>query len=132
MQPVDRRELAAIFTGGFAGAIARALLVDALPPHPGRWPWATFLANVAGATLLGYVATRLEGRHSPPVYWRPLLATGFCGALTTFSTLQLELLQMLDRHDYALALGYTLGSVAAGLAGVALASSRARRAEEPA
>jgi hypothetical protein len=43
---VDRRELAAIFAGGVIGALARLGLVEALPSTPGRWPWATIVANV--------------------------------------------------------------------------------------
>ena len=60
---------------------------------PRVWPWVTFAVNVAGAFLLGYFATRLQERLPLSAYRRPLLGTGFCGALTTFSTMQLELLQ---------------------------------------
>jgi CrcB protein len=120
---VDRSELAAVFVGGFAGAVVRAALADGLPHDSGRWPWATFAANVAGALLLGWVATRLP----PPDRRRALWGTGFCGALTTFSTMQLELLQMLDDERYALAAGYALASVAAGLLAVAVATSVVRR-----
>jgi CrcB protein len=115
---LDRSELAAIFAGGFAGAIARALLVEELPVDAGGWPWATFLANVAGAALLGWVVARLP----PASYRRSLLGTGFCGALTTFSTMQLELLELLDGEHHALAAGYALGSVAAGLLAFAAAT----------
>jgi CrcB protein len=52
---------------------------------------------------------------------------GLCGALTTFSTLQLELLEMLDRHAYGLAAGYVSAGVVAGLAAVALGGRLARR-----
>ena len=100
---VDRRELAAIFAGGFVGALARLGLVEALPPAPGEWPWATFVVNVVGAFALGYFTTRLQERLPLSAYRRPLLGTGFCGALTTFSTMQLELLQMLDDGRVALA-----------------------------
>jgi CrcB protein len=61
---VDRRELAAIFVGGFIGALVRLGLVEALAPAPGEWPWATFLANVAGALALGYF-TRASWRPTP-------------------------------------------------------------------
>jgi CrcB protein len=84
---LDARELAAIFAGGFLGAIARAELVEALPHDPGEWPWATFLVNVAGAFMLGYFVTRLQERLPLSAYRRPFLGTGLCGALTTFSTM---------------------------------------------
>jgi fluoride exporter len=125
----DRRELAAIFIGGCAGALARALLGEALPHEPGEWPWATFAANVGGAFLLGWLITRLQERLPPSAYRRPLLGTGLCGALTTFSTLQLELLDMLDADRAALAAAYAGASVAAGCLAVALATNLVRRGQ---
>jgi CrcB protein len=122
------RELAAVFAGGFAGALARVALLEAWPVGAGEWPWATFVANIAGALALGWVATR-----EPPASQRHrLLGTGFCGALTTFSTMQLELLQMLDRSDVALAAAYACVSIAAGLAAVAVTTQLARRQRRPA
>ena len=115
--------LAAIFVGGFAGAVARAALAEALPADPGTWPWGTFVANMVGAFLLGYVATRLEATSS----WRALLGPGLCGALTTFSTMQVELLDMFDDGRIWLALVYAVVSVAAGFAAVAVATGLARR-----
>jgi len=125
---VDRRELAAIFLGGFLGAIARLGLVEALPPRAGAWPWATFAANIAGAFALGYFTTRLQERLPLSAYRRPFLGTGVCGALTTFSTMQLELLDMLDDGAGALAAGYAAASLAAGLLAVAAATNLVRHA----
>jgi fluoride exporter len=119
----DRRELAAIFAGGFAGAIARAALADALTPGPREWPWATFTVNVAGAFLLGYAVTRLQERLPLSAYRRPFLGTGVCGALTTFSTLQLELLRM----PAGLAVAYAAASIAAGFAAVGAGTNLVRR-----
>jgi CrcB protein len=124
----DGRELAAIFAGGFAGAIARAELAEALPSTGADWPWATFSVNVAGAFLLGYFTTRLQERLPPSSYRRPLLGTGLCGALTTFSTMQLELLGMLDGDRVGLAAAYAMVSVAAGFLAVAAATNMVRRA----
>lgn len=123
----DRRELAAIFVGGAAGALLRVGLVEALGGGAPAWPWATFLANVAGAFALGYFATRLQERLPLSTYRRPLLGTGFCGALTTFSTMQVELLKMLDADRYGLAAAYGIGSVLAGFAGVYAATALVRR-----
>jgi fluoride exporter len=124
---VDSRELAAIFAGGFLGAIARAEVVEALPYHSGRWPWATFTVNIVGALLLGYVVTRLQERLPVSAYRRPLLGTGFCGALTTFSAMQLELLRMLDGGHVGMAFAYALSSVAAGFLAVIVATNVVRR-----
>jgi fluoride exporter len=123
---VDARELAAVFCGGFLGALARAELAEALPARPGSWPWATFAVNVAGAFVLGWAATRLQERLPLSAYRRPLIGTGFCGALTTFSTMQVELLGMLDRRAVAMALGYAAASVAAGTLAVAAATNLVR------
>jgi CrcB protein len=125
---VDRRELAAIFVGGVIGAVARAGLVELLPYHPSQWPWPTFIANLAGAFLLGYFTTRLQERLPLSAYRRPFLGTGVCGALTTFSTMQLELLRMLDGEHVVLAIAYGGVSVLAGFLAVALATNLVRRA----
>ncbi len=113
LMPVDRRQLGAIAVGGFCGALVRAEVVTAIGSKPGAWPWATLLVNVAGAAFLGYVVAGLPR-------WRPLLGIGFCGALTTFSTMQLELLAMLDRDRIALAVGYAAVSITVGLVAVSL------------
>jgi fluoride exporter len=124
----DHRELAAIFAGGCAGTLARAELVEALPDHPGRWPWATFMVNVVGTLLLGYFVTRLQERLPVCAYRRPLLGTGLCGGLTTFSAMQFELLRMLDANRIALAIAYAAASIAAAFIGVAIATNAVRRA----
>jgi fluoride exporter len=124
----DRLELAAVFAGGFAGAVARGALGEVLASGGPAWPWATFTVNVAAALALGYFTTRLQERLPLSAYRRPLLGTGLCGALTTFSTMQLELLRMLDHGRAALALGYAAASIAAGFLAVALAGNLVRRA----
>src|SRR5579863_9563146 len=123
----DGREIAAIFAGGFAGAIARAELADAITHDPGRWPWATFIVNIAGAFMLGYFATRLQERLPLSSYRRPLLGTGFCGAYTTFSTMAVEIVKIADHGDYGLAVAYALASVAAGFAAIWAATALVRR-----
>jgi fluoride exporter len=125
---VDGREIAAIFAGGALGALARAALGRALAVEPGAWPWATFLVNVAGAALLGWAVTRLQERLPLSAYRRPFLGTGVCGALTTFSTLQVELLGMLDAGRVGLAAAYAAASLAAGFAALHLATGLVRRA----
>jgi CrcB protein len=117
-----RLELIAVFAGGCAGALARVELAQALPHGAGSWPWATQLANIAGAFVLGLVVAGGPQRPTEPGWLAALLGPGFCGALTTFSTLQLELLDLLDDGHAALACGYCVASIGGGLAAVALAT----------
>jgi CrcB protein len=122
----DPRELLAIALGGAVGALLRAGLSEAFAGGAPSWPWVTFSVNLAGAFALGWFITRLQERLPLSTYRRPLLGTGFCGALTTFSTGQVELLRMLDAHSYGLASGYLLASVACGFAAVHLATGLVR------
>ena len=112
----DVRELTAIFAGGMLGAVARVALAEAFPHARDAWPWTTFAVNLAGALLLGWAVTRLPAAS----YRRPFVGIGVCGALTTFSTMQLELLRMLDVDSAALALAYAAASLVGGLAAVRL------------
>ncbi len=126
---MDVRTLAAIFVGGAAGALARVGLGLEFPAPAGSWPWATFAINISGSFLLGYVATRFQ---SPPVgstYHRPLLGTGLCGTYTTFATMQVEILRMLDHGRAGLAAAYASASIIAGLVAVILATGIVRRAQ---
>jgi CrcB protein len=123
----DVRELAAIFVGGAVGALLRVGLVKTGAAGAPGWPWITFAVNVSGAFALGYFVTRLQERLPLSAYRRPLLGTGFCGALTTFSTVQVELLEMFDAHRYGLAAVYLGASVVTGYAAIHLGTSLARR-----
>jgi fluoride exporter len=123
----DWRELAAIFAGGSLGAVLRVALVQTGAGRSPGWPWITFGVNIGGTFLLGYLVTRLQERLPLSAYRRPLLGTGFCGALTTFSTMQVELLVMLDVHRYGQAVAYAAASVLLGYACLHLGTSLARR-----
>jgi fluoride exporter len=124
----DGRELVAVFAGGAIGTLARAGLATLAVPDPAHWPWPTFVVNIVGAFLLGYFSTRLLERLPLSSYRRPLLGTGFCGGLTTFSTMQVETVRMLEQHYYGLAIGYTVASLVAGFAAVHVATGLVRRA----
>lgn len=127
--------LAAVFVGGAAGTLLRAGLAEAVAHEdPAAWPWATFAVNLVGAFLLGWWATRLVRPGADPRL-RPLLATGLCGGLTTFSTLQVELVRMARADAWGVAAGYVAASVVLGLlavvAGRRAAAARAASSERP-
>jgi fluoride exporter len=122
------RVLLAVAVGGALGAWARLGLAEMLPTEPGRWPWGTFVANIAGCLLLGYAGTRLMERLPPSTYRRPFVGTGVCGGLTTFSAFQLEVFQLGRDGHAALAGVYLIVSIAVGMAALALASGLVRRA----
>jgi fluoride exporter len=123
----DYRELAAVFAGGALGSLTRAALSTLAVPDPAKWPWPTFTVNILGAFLVGYFTTRLLERLPLSSYRRPLLGTGLCGGLTTFSTMQVETLKMIEHHCYGLAAGYTCASIVLGLLAVYLATALVRR-----
>jgi fluoride exporter len=130
LQPRTRvrvRLLLAIFVGGAVGALLRAGLEEAFPASGHDWPWATFLVNVLGAALLAYFATRLQERLPPSTYPRPFLGTGVCGALTTFSTLQIEVIELCRNGHAILGVGYLVASVILGLVVVQVATALVRR-----
>lgn len=116
--------------GGGAGANARYWLGRVISEWQQRrlgaveFPWATFLINVSGSVILGFVAAAFL--HQPdPLHpdvarrnWYLLLGAGFCGGFTTFSTFSYETLKLMqDGKPWAAAL-YVVGSVVAGLVGV--------------
>jgi CrcB protein len=83
--------------------------------------------NIVGAFLLGYFTTRLLERLPVSSYRRPLLGTGFCGGLTTFSTMQVETVRMIEHHHFGLAVGYVVASIVAGLVAVYAGTALVRR-----
>lgn len=122
------RRLAAIYVGGVLGALARVGLAEAAPHGADQWPWATFAVNMAGALLLGYFVARLHD-HPEDSLAHPFLTTGICGTLTTFSTLQLELFEMVDGGHLGLAAAYVGATLVAGYAFVRIGIALERRPE---
>jgi CrcB protein len=121
--------LGLLAAGGAAGAVARHLLSGWLA-RPGReWiPWGTLAVNLSGCLLLGVVLATLDRRLPDDRAWRLLLAVGFLGAFTTFSTFAWELHGMLGEGAAGRALAYAGGSLLLGLAAVAAGLAIARGA----
>jgi fluoride exporter len=103
--------------GAAVGAPARYLADRAVQRRFGsRFPWGTFAVNVVGCFVLGLVA----GSRMVPAGIVTLVGTGFCGALTTYSTFSWESLRLAEDGPGWRALAYTLGSTAVGLGAAAL------------
>lgn len=127
-----RPALLAVAAGGLLGAPARYGLGRLLPTPMNGWPIGTFLANLVGAFVLGLLIEALA-RRGPDTgrrqQLRLFIGTGFCGALTTYSTLAAETALLARRGDVTLTVAYPLVSLLLGLlaaaAGIALAASQA-------
>lgn len=108
-----------VVAGAAVGAPARYLADRALQSSHGTgFPWGTFTVNVVASFLLGVTTAHAT---SPEV--TALVATGFCGALSTWSTLGLEMVRLAEGRAWSQAVFDAVASVLAGLgaAGLGLA-----------
>ena len=109
-----------VVAGGAVGAPLRYLLdLFVQSRHASVFPWGTFTVNVVGSIVLGLVAGAASAADGPG-WVVTLVGTGVCGAFTTYSTFGFETVRLVQEGYSRAALGNTVGSVAAGLAGVAL------------
>jgi CrcB protein len=122
-------DLIAIAAGGGIGSVARYLLAVTFPAGPG-FPWAIFVINVSGCFLLGLLMVYLLEVWPPRRFLRPLLAVGLIGGYTTFSTYAGGVMTLLTGRAPALAAGYALSSILAGLIAVWCGGKAARAASE--
>jgi fluoride exporter len=96
-----------VVLGAMVGAPLRYLVDRAVQArHDSLFPWGTFAVNVAGSFLLGVV---VFARSRPELV--ALVGTGFCGALTTYSTFGYETLRLMEERAF----GYAVSNVAASL-----------------
>lgn len=103
--------------GGALGSIARYLVSLALTsPDPYAFPIATFLVNLLGSLVIGFVTGLLADGDHPRMmqFW----SKGFCGGFTTFSTFSLETFGLFENGRYAMAGANVVVSLACCLVGV--------------
>ncbi len=107
--------------GGFLGANARFWLGGWIQARWGSvFPWSTFVINVTGSFILGLFVTLLAERFALPraPVLRLIVAVGFVGAYTTFSTFEFETLTLVTAGSWLRAFGNAFGSLLAGFAAV--------------
>jgi CrcB protein len=107
-----------VLVGGAFGAPLRYLTDRAVQArHDAVFPWGTFTVNVVGSLILGALTGAvLSGAAGPGV--QLLLGTGFCGALTTYSTLSYETLRLAETGALFFAAANVIASIVAGLGAV--------------
>ena len=109
------KEILYVGAGSAIGGISRYLAgksITAIFNYP--FPLGTFLINVLGSVVIGYVfGAATKGTTHPG--WFLFLTTGFCGGFTTFSAFSMENINMLRNGQYGLAITYIVGSVIIGL-----------------
>jgi CrcB protein len=108
-----------VLIGGALGAPVR-YVVDLMVQsrHDSVLPWGTFVVNAAGSLVLGATAGGVAAAGGP--HWLlTLVGTGFCGALTTFSTFSFETVRLAEEGALAAAAVNVAGSVVVGAAACA-------------
>lgn len=116
-----------VVIGAMIGAPARYLTDRYVQArHDTVFPWGTFTVNIVGSFILGFL-TAAASHHGLPKPVVALAGTGFCGALTTYSTFSYETVRLLEdrNHFYALAniIASIIASLGAAVCGAALATA---------
>ena len=117
-----------IALGGGLGSMVRFWVGSTVGGRLGvRFPYGTMVVNLTACVILGFSLTWLGERAEISPAWRYLVAVGFIGAYSTFSTYEWETLATMRSGAFALALLYAVGSMVLGLAatwcGAALAEA---------
>ncbi len=120
--------VAAVAVGGAVGAPARYGVTQLIHVAPGSLPWATFLINVSGSLALGAVLALVIERLPTSHHVRALVATGFLGAYTTYSTFAVDTDVLAKDGHVAIAALYVVASIVVGLAAAWLGLNATRRA----
>ncbi|MFM7022090.1 MAG: fluoride efflux transporter CrcB [Flavobacteriales bacterium] len=111
------RILLLIGAGGFIGSILR-YLVSSYFSKFSSFPLGTLMVNIIGCLVVGLLFGLSERHNWFSGQWQLFLLTGFCGGFTTFSAFAYENIKLLQEGNYLAFAGYTLASVALGLAAV--------------
>jgi CrcB protein len=109
-----------VLLGGAIGAPMRYLTdLFVQSRHDTVFPWGTLTVNVTGSLLLGGLASAVSNAGAP-AWLLTLVGTGFCGALTTFSTFGFETVRLVEDGSWVEALLNVTASTVMGLSAVAV------------
>jgi len=127
VDPVIRAPLAISF-GAVPGALSRYYLTLLFARWLGtNFPYGTLIINLSGALLMGFFITLTLERAITAPDLRLLIAVGFLGSYTTFSTYALDTSMLLRTGSQEYALLYWAGSAILGVLGLELGSALARK-----
>jgi CrcB protein len=96
--------------GGFAGSVSRYGLSIAAQRMSFEWPAGTFMSNVLGCLIIGFVTAVFARGETFSPETRLVLATGFCGGFTTMSSMVYETAAMIRASEYLHAFAYAAGT----------------------
>jgi CrcB protein len=124
----DIRAPIAVILGAIPGALSRYYLTLLFARWLGvAFPYGTFFINVTGAMIMGFFVTLTVERTLASPDLRLLVAVGFLGAYTTFSSYVLDTSALIQGGNKSLALFYWLGSAVIGFIALEVGSWFARR-----
>ncbi len=106
--------LFAVFMGGGAGSVARVIVSEGITRlSSSDFPLGTLLANLIATALLALVIIYSGDRWGRDSIWVPLLAIGFCGGFSTFSTFSIDTMRLFQQGQTTFAIANILVSVCA-------------------
>jgi len=119
--------VAGVAFGGAVGAMSRYALDRVIEARgEASFPWSTFVINVSGCLVVGFLIAALVDRGHAPEWLRAGLVVGFCGGYTTFSTFAQETLDLLEARDVVIALTSVTSNVVVGVLAVVVGARLGR------
>lgn len=121
-------KILSVAIGGSLGAVARYLInISPLAGMAGKFPLPTFLINITGSFLIGFLMIIFADKIEVNDNVRMAVIVGFLGAFTTFSTFEIEIFGLIREREFITGFLYLFLSVFVGFVGVAAGVALGRR-----